>query len=127
MRIRWLGWAGVELEAEGATLVIDALADAAAVFAPFGERAAGAPLPQIAAPRPGAVAALVTHLHRDHADAAAIAAALAGQGVVLEPAGSGGDRLENLAVAQADAELTASGVRRQGLGPGSRSRWARSP
>ena len=72
MRIRWLGWAGVEIEAEGARVVVDPLADAGAVFAPFGERAEGRPLPEVVAPEPGAVAGLVTHLHRDHADAAAL-------------------------------------------------------
>src|SRR6476620_11599488 len=77
MRLTWLGWAGAELEVDGATVVIDPLDDAGAVFAPFGERAAGTPLPDVVAPRPSAaVAGLVTHLHRDHADAAALVAAL---------------------------------------------------
>jgi L-ascorbate metabolism protein UlaG (beta-lactamase superfamily) len=37
MRLTWLGWAGAELEADGATVVIDPLDDAGAVFAPLGE------------------------------------------------------------------------------------------
>ena len=58
------------LEADGATVVIDPLADAGAVFAWMGEGAADIPVPEIVAPSPGAaVAGLVTHLHRDHADA----------------------------------------------------------
>jgi L-ascorbate metabolism protein UlaG (beta-lactamase superfamily) len=112
MRIRWLGWAGVEIEAEGATVVVDPLQDAAAVFAALGERAAGIPVPEVVAPQPGAVAGLVTHLHRDHADAAALTAALAAGAMVLEPQSYGGDRIEQLGIAQADGELTAAGLAR---------------
>ena len=94
MRLRWLGWAGVELEAGDATVVLDPLADAAAVFAPLGERVAAVPLPHVVAAGAGrAVAGLVTHLHRDHADAAALAAALApGAPVLGPPARRGGPR-----------------------------------
>ena len=77
MELTWLGWAGVELEQEGATVVVDPLHDAGAVFAPLGEAAAAGPVPAIVAPQAGrAVAGLVTHLHRDHTDAAALKAAL---------------------------------------------------
>src|SRR3954454_22898332 len=118
MRLTWLGWAGVELEAEGATVVVDPLEDAGAVFAPLGERSAGTPLPAVVAPSAGrAVAGLVTHLHRDHADARALAAALAPGAPVLEPPAGGGDDLENLALAQAEAELTAAGLERRRLAP----------
>jgi L-ascorbate metabolism protein UlaG (beta-lactamase superfamily) len=122
MRIRWLGWAGVELEAEdGSTLVVDPLEDAGAVFAPLGERAAAAPRPRVVPPRPGAAAGLVTHLHRDHADAAALAAALAPGAEVLEPRPFGGDELENLALAQAEHELAAADLPRRRVDP-----WARA-
>jgi L-ascorbate metabolism protein UlaG (beta-lactamase superfamily) len=109
----------VELESlDGATLIIDALEDPAAVFAPLGERAAAAPLPDITPPRAAtAAAALVTHLHRDHADAAAIASALADGGPVLEPPEAGGDVPENLALLQAEQELTAAGLDRRRLEP----------
>ena len=118
MRLTWLGWAGVELEACDATVVIDPLEDAGAVFAPLGERAAGTPLPQIVPPGAGrAVAGLVTHLHRDHADAKALAAALAPRAPVLEPPAGGGDALENLALAQAEAELAAAGLHRVRVAP----------
>ena len=90
MRIRWLGWAGVELEEQGERVVVDPLEDAAAVFAWMGERAAAMPRPEVIAPRPGALAGLVTHLHRDHADAPALAAALADGAPVYEPQGYGG-------------------------------------
>src|SRR5690242_12589081 len=118
MRLTWLGWAGVELEAEGATVVIDALQDAGAVFAPYGERAAGIPVPAVTPPRRGAaVAGLLTHLHRDHADAAALAAALAPGAPVLEPPAGGGEGLEELALAQAEHELAAAGLARRRVSP----------
>jgi L-ascorbate metabolism protein UlaG (beta-lactamase superfamily) len=56
---------------------------------------------------------MVTHLHRDHADAAALTAALASGAPVLEPSGYGGSGLEQLAIAQADHELDAAGLERR--------------
>jgi L-ascorbate metabolism protein UlaG (beta-lactamase superfamily) len=118
MRLRWLGWAGVELEADGATVVVDPLEDAGAVFAPLGERAAGTPLPRVVPPSAGrAVAGLVTHLHRDHADARALAAALSPGAPVLEPPAGDGDPFEELALAQADHELTAAALDRRRIAP----------
>ena len=72
MRVRWLGWAGAEYEHDGETVVVDPLADPAATFAGFGAAADDVELPQVVAPPAGAVAGLVSHLHRDHADAAAL-------------------------------------------------------
>src|SRR5438067_1043209 len=116
MRLTWLGWAGAELEQDGATVVIDPLHDAGAVFAGFGRRAAGTPLPAVMAPAAGrAVAGLLTHLHRDHADAGALAAALADGAPVLEPPAGGGDAVENLGLAQAEHELDAAGLDRRRL------------
>src|SRR4051794_15695440 len=118
MRLTWLGWAGAELEADGVTVVVDPLDDAAAVFAPLGERAAGMAPPAVVPARAGsAVAGLVTHLHRDHADAAALAAALAPGAPVLEPPAGSGDPLEELACVQADQELAAAGVARRAVAP----------
>jgi L-ascorbate metabolism protein UlaG (beta-lactamase superfamily) len=113
MRIRWLGWAGVEIEEQGERLVVDPLQDAGAVFAWMGERAATMPRPDVVSPRPGAVAGLLTHLHRDHADAAALAGALASDAPTFEPEGYGGAGAEQLAVAQADHELRTAGVKRR--------------
>jgi L-ascorbate metabolism protein UlaG (beta-lactamase superfamily) len=108
----------VELEADGATVVIDPLDDPGAVFAPFGERSAGTPLPDVVPPTAGrALAGLVTHLHRDHADAAALKAALAPGGRVFEPPAGGGDELEQLGVAQAESELAVTGLDRTRLDP----------
>lgn len=118
MRLTWLGWAGVELEADGAAVVIDPLDDAGAVFAPLGDRAAGTPLPHVVAPTAtDAVAGLVTHLHRDHADAAALAAALAPGALVLEPPAGVGDAVDGLALAQADHELGRAGLERRRVAP----------
>ena len=110
MRVRWLGWAGVELEEDGETIVIDPLADPAATFAGFGAAADGVELPEVAAPSGGAVAGLVSHLHRDHADAGALAAALAPGAAVHHPAST---ESENLALAQAEHELTAAELPRR--------------
>jgi L-ascorbate metabolism protein UlaG (beta-lactamase superfamily) len=113
MRIRWLGWAGMEVEAQGERVVVDPLRDAAAVFAWLGERAHAIPLPDVVGAQPGASAGLLTHLHRDHADAAALAAALDSGTTVYEPVDYGGQGRERLAVEQADRELTAAGLTRQ--------------
>jgi L-ascorbate metabolism protein UlaG (beta-lactamase superfamily) len=47
----------------------------------------------------------VTHLHRDHADAAALAAALAPDAVVLRPEAGAGDQVADGALRQAEIEL----------------------
>ncbi|MFZ0040268.1 MAG: MBL fold metallo-hydrolase [Solirubrobacteraceae bacterium] len=106
MRIRWLGWAGVELEAQGERVVVDPLDDAGAVFAWLGERAGAIAIPEVVPARPGAIAGLLTHLHRDHADAAALRSALGAGAPVYEPVDYGGEGRERLAVIQADHELT---------------------
>lgn len=107
MRIRRLGWAGVEIEAEGARIVVDPLADPDAVFTPLGGTPENVEAPRLAPPRhPGeALAGLVTHLHRDHTDAGALAEALAPGAPVLRPAPGGGSGLEELGVADAEAAL----------------------
>jgi L-ascorbate metabolism protein UlaG (beta-lactamase superfamily) len=114
MEVRWLGWAGVEVEADGGAVVIDPLADPGATFAALGEEARRAKLPGVVAPatRGAAVAGLVSHLHRDHADAGALAAALATDAAVYEPVWPGGSDAENLALAQANAELERAGLAR---------------
>src|SRR6188472_1441581 len=99
MRIRWLGWAGVEIDAgDGTTVVVDPLADAGATFAGLGDAAERVAVPRVV-PADGegrAVAGCVTHLHRDHADAAALGRAFAPGAAVHEPPRAGGQDLENL-------------------------------
>lgn len=116
MRLTWLGWAGAEIESGGKTVVVDPLADAGAVFAVLGERAAGIRVPETVAPAAGAaVAGLLTHLHRDHADAGALAAALSQGAPVFEPPAGGAEGLEELGLAQAEHELAAAGLTRRRL------------
>lgn len=117
MRVRRLGWAGIEVEAEGAAVVIDPLADPGATFAALGDRAREVQLPAIVPPdaEGTAVAGLVTHLHRDHTDAGALGAALADDAAVHEPIWPGGEDFENLAVAQGNAELEQAGLRRSAV------------
>jgi L-ascorbate metabolism protein UlaG (beta-lactamase superfamily) len=114
MNVRWLGWAGVEIEAEGAAVVIDPLADPGGTFAALGDRASEAELPEVREPasRGTALAGLVTHLHRDHTDARALAGALTADAAVHEPVWPRGSNAENLALAQANAELEGAGLRR---------------
>jgi len=108
MRVRSLGWAGFELEHEDASLVIDPLLDPAALYAAVGDAAAGVRWPDVVAPsaRGTAVAGLVTHLHRDHADAGALAGALAPDAPVLVPAEPSPDGADapGLAAAQRDLD-----------------------
>jgi L-ascorbate metabolism protein UlaG (beta-lactamase superfamily) len=114
MKVRWLGWAGVEIEVDGAAVVIDPLADPAATFAALGDEADRAQLPTVVPPQAQgtAVAGLVSHLHRDHTDAGALAAALADDATVHEPAWPGGSDFENLALAQANSELERASLSR---------------
>lgn len=111
MRVRWLGWAGVELEQDGSTIVIDPLVDAAGTFAGLGDAARDVTLPDVRAATTGrAVAGLVSHLHRDHTDAGALAAALSPGAAVHRPVPT---EETNLAVAQAEHELAAAGLIRR--------------
>jgi len=82
------------------------------VFAWLGERARAMPLPDVVPAQSGAIAGLLTHLHRDHADAAALGTALAAGAPVYEPVDFGGESRERLAVVQADHELSAAGLAR---------------
>lgn len=112
MRARWLGWAGVELEHDGESLVIDPLADPAATFAGFGAAVGDVELPEVVPAATGAVAALVSHLHRDHADAGALTAALAEDAAVHHPTQAEPD---NLALAQAAHEIAAARLPQRGV------------
>jgi L-ascorbate metabolism protein UlaG (beta-lactamase superfamily) len=115
MKVRRLGWAGVEIEADGVTVVIDPLQDPSATFMALGEeRLRQIEMPEVVAPSAGtAVAGLVTHLHRDHTDAAALTAALTPEAVVHEPGWPGGEDAANYSLAQATSELDAAGLERR--------------
>src|SRR5437763_1178650 len=119
MNLRRLGWAGVEIDAEGAALVIDPLADPGGLYEPLGGVPAGAELPEIAAPasRGSALVGLVTHLHRGHTDAGALAEALEPGAPVLRPCPGGGGKLEELSLVQAEHELAQAGLATRVLEP----------
>ncbi|HEX2191497.1 MAG TPA: MBL fold metallo-hydrolase [Longimicrobiaceae bacterium] len=85
MRIRRLSWAGVTIEAAGATLVIDPLEDAAGAL----RLGMGPPREALvpAGPDGSADGALVTHAHPDHFDPRALRRLLGGGGAVFCPRG----------------------------------------
>jgi L-ascorbate metabolism protein UlaG (beta-lactamase superfamily) len=107
MKITRLGWAGVELEAEGRLAVIDLLQDTDPMRRFMGEPHTALPGPSRAG---AAVLALVTHLHQDHTDADAIAAALAPDGVLLRPAPDSGEFLEIAGQQPAEQRLAELGI-----------------
>ena len=93
-RLRRLGWAGVEIEYDHQTLLIDYIRDTSPLV-PL--RSADEPFPPSS--QPGAAAgALLTHLHADHADPGAIARALRKGAPVFRPLAATG--------VEADLELT---------------------
>lgn len=98
MRVRRLGWAGVEIECGGETLLIDYVQDVAPMASLL--RIPDEPFP--ASSCPGNVsAALLTHLHADHADPDALAVALRQDAPVFRPAPATGTK--------DDVELTSIG------------------
>lgn len=107
VRLRWLGWAGVEIIADDQSVVIDLLGGPEGVLDGTGLTA---PMPRVVPPvTAGNVAVgLCTHLHRDHADAVALAAALRPAAPVLVPLPFGGDDHENFWTLQAERELRES-------------------
>src|SRR5215203_3920753 len=89
MKIRRLGWAGIELESAGQTAVIDLLED----LGPLAQFV-GDPRTELPPARGGAALALVTHLHADHADPRALERVLAPDGVIARPGPHRGEFLE---------------------------------
>jgi L-ascorbate metabolism protein UlaG (beta-lactamase superfamily) len=80
VRVRRLGWAGIELISdEGTSLVVDFVRD-------FSLLTATRPHGAFVEPEGTAAVALVTHLHEDHTDVAAIQSAVGDTGLVLRPA-----------------------------------------
>jgi L-ascorbate metabolism protein UlaG (beta-lactamase superfamily) len=115
MKITRLGWAGIELEASsGETAVIDLLQNVGEMSRYMGEPHTELPGPT----RPGAaVLALVTHLHQDHTDAAAIAGALAPGGVLARPVPDEGEFLELAAQEPAERLLAEHGIAQRPVRP----------
>ncbi|KUF13267.1 MBL fold metallo-hydrolase [Streptomyces silvensis] len=99
MRVRRLGWAGLEIEADGRLLLIDYVRDLSPLFTGWKSDKG------LAAPSGKATAALVTHLHRDHTDASALAETLMPGAPVLRPAPGHGDDIDNVTTLLAEREL----------------------
>lgn len=114
MKLRRLGWAGIELESGGETLVIDHLIDPGILSHFFGEER-----DDLIEPADGAAsAALVTHLHRDHTDAEAAARAT-GRGAPLlrPPRANDPDEHDQLTTGESESALTAIGFDQRELLP----------
>lgn len=103
MQIRRLGWDGLEVIAGGESLVIDYV-NASSMFLQDNWRGG----PAVAPLRTPARAALVTHLHEDHTDVAAIEAAVGPEGLVLRPAPDPGSAAEVVFTAKQESDLAAS-------------------
>jgi L-ascorbate metabolism protein UlaG (beta-lactamase superfamily) len=112
MHITTLGWAGIQIDHDGHRLVIDAFADPG----PF-EAFLTAPMEELTVASEGPVdAALLTHLHRDHADAVTLAKVLRPGAPILGPERSGG--LCDEATLGPEAELAAAGLELTRAGEG---------
>ncbi|GAA2829939.1 MBL fold metallo-hydrolase [Crossiella cryophila] len=104
MRVRRLGWAGVEVEVGGVRLVIDYVRDLSPLFTGWGDGAG------LVAPGGEVSVALLTHLHRDHADAGALAEVLAVGAPVLRPGVGFGDEVDNVTTVPVERELVRCGL-----------------
>lgn len=105
MKIRRLGWAGIEVIAQDSSVVVDYVHDF---------RVLSSVLPSDAFVEPTqpkrASAALVTHLHGDHTDVAAIESAVGPTGLVLRPHPFVGTIEEAIATASQEDDLAASAL-----------------
>ncbi len=107
MKIRRLGWAGIEVEQNGQSVVVDHVIGWKSI-----EPYIGPPrTPLLPTGNPGvAAAAFVTHLHTDHTDAEALSAALSEDAPLYRPPVMEGEPLETGGVAVAEMELAEAGI-----------------
>jgi len=103
MRIRRLGWDGLEVTAQGESLVIDYVQDSSGFLR--ANWRGGVAVPPLRTP---AVAALVTHLHEDHTDVAAIESAVGQDGIVLRPKPFDGSAAEVVFTTKQEDDFAAS-------------------
>ncbi|GAS89812.1 MBL fold metallo-hydrolase [Mycolicibacterium brisbanense] len=101
MKIRRLGWAGIEVGAQGASLVVDYVRQSKIISSAL-------PPGALLDPQQSAAAALVTHLHADHTDVPAIQSAVGPTGIVLRPPPFIGSAEESVWTAEQEARLAAS-------------------
>lgn len=113
MEVRRLAWAGLEVQADGETAVIDFVEDFSSHHSdnpPTGE------VPP--SPLTGTVAlGLLTHLHSDHADPPALTRALRDDGVVLRPHKATGGPAETALVERPESALDDSGLATRVIDP----------
>ncbi|MBJ7355353.1 MAG: MBL fold metallo-hydrolase [Thermoleophilaceae bacterium] len=117
MRVRRLGWAGVEIEHGGSRLAIDHIGTLGFFEEFWGDEEFRDQLVQL---EPGSLdAALITHLHRDHTDPEALAAALEPGAPVAGPEKLRFySPLQDFAVGQVEKGLVEAGIERQTFSPG---------
>lgn len=117
MRIRRLGWAGIEVQEGDARLAIDPIGTLGFFEDFWGEERER---DQLVALEPESLdGVLLTHLHRDHADPDAIAGALKAGGTLAGPAlPRTGSPHQQYAVQPQEDALTAHGLKRETLQPG---------
>lgn len=106
IEVRRLAWAGLEVHAGGQTAVIDLVEDFSRLHG------GGPPAGEIPPPpaQGSVIAGLLTHLHSDHADIAALTRALHPDGLVLRPEEAFGDPAEVALVAGPESSLRDSGL-----------------
>lgn len=107
MRVRRLGWAGIEVESQGERVVVDHILGWKSIEPYIGPPRT--PLREPSAPG-SSLAAFVTHLHTDHTDASAVAGALTEGASLHRPQVMEGEPLETGGVAAAEIELAEAGV-----------------
>lgn len=113
MEVRRLAWAGLEISASGHNVVIDLVEDFSGLH---GDENAGGEVPP--SPEPGSIhVGLLTHLHRDHADADALKRALRADALVLRPERATGTAAEVALVEKTELAFDESGFDMRVVGP----------
>lgn len=113
MELRRLAWAGLEICSGRHSIVVDLVED-------FSRLHGDAPPPGEVppSPQPGSIhAALLTHLHSDHADIEALRRALRPDAVVLRPERASGTGSEIALVTEPESALEESGLAVQVVEP----------
>jgi L-ascorbate metabolism protein UlaG (beta-lactamase superfamily) len=114
MELRRLAWAGLEVKAEGKTAVIDLVEDFVGLHG--SDEPPREEIPP--SPAPGSVdLALLTHLHSDHADVAALERVLREGAPVLRPRAATGSGEEIAFVEGTETALAESGLATELLDP----------
>lgn len=112
VKMRRLGWAGVEIEYAGETLLIDYVLDISPLAV------IDNPEEQFpASSKTGAASvALLTHLHSDHADAKALSVALGKNASVFRPIAARGNDADMVLTTHTEMEFKKYGIRTEIVG-----------